>query len=317
MKILITGGYGFLGRHLTEALLEAGHELILTSRKEREELRTRAQWQRLDLSDFQTIFQLPGVTAIVHAGALIPRRSGETFDLQDLWSVNALGTLRLVTWAQDHGVEKFVYCSSMSVYARDEPLPVAEGARTYPAGPSSAYGLSKLAGEVFAESFRQERGGNIFSLRFSTLYGEGMERGEVLPIFVARALAGEPLQVNAPEASGDFLYVKDAAAAVRAALGSKHPGGVFNIGSGVETTLADLAETIRETVPAPAKAEIQTHRGGKGRRFCMDISKARRELGFQPRFNLRTGLADWLQNEEARSRLGSPAAHDTGQSPRP
>jgi len=249
---------------------------------------------QLELTNPRTFSTLRDVDAIVHAAALVPRSPNELANIEALWNVNALGTLHILIWAHEHAVKNFVYCSSMAVYSPDAALPVTEEGPTYPMGRSSIYGLSKLAGEVFAENFRRENGPRIFSLRFSTIYGKGMNSDEVLPRFLRQARSGETLWVHSRLASSDFLYVKDAAAAIENALQSESRGGVFNIGSGRETRILDLARIACEQAGAGSVKVKNADRAG-GRRFCMRISKAVRELGFKPRYTLPSGLADWFR----------------------
>jgi len=297
VKLLITGGHGFLGRHLVEHLQAEGCELVLTSRKSREDRRPGVQVCQVDLTEAKTLQHLPrGVDAIIHTAACIPSKQHDSGELKRFWETNALGTLHLVEWAGERGIKTFIYCSSMSVYAPDSRLPVMEETTTYPMGNAWAYGLSKLGGEIICANFQRSMQRRVFSLRFSTLYGNGMLENGVLAVFLKCALAGEPLEVHGLNVSGDFLYVKDAAAAIVLALESACDGGIFNIGSGIETNIRELAEIVRDVVPRAGKSEIKVTESLVGRRFCMDISKARRDLGFEPQYTLRSGLTDWLQH---------------------
>lgn len=292
MHVLITGGDGLLGRAVASHLLDHGQTVHLTSRTPREEPRPGVGVSAADVTDPQTLAGLPaGIDAVVHTAAMVSTRPNTGADVELFWRVNTGGTRHVLEWSERAGVRTFVYCSTVSVYAPGAPQPLREDAPTLPGGDDWAYALSKLAGEVLALKSTLRR---VFVLRFSTLFGPGMLPGRAIPVFLDRIRRGASIDMHSAGWTGDYLYVKDAAAAVWCALSGSHSGGVFNIGSGIAVTLPEVVETVRE-VAAPAARITTTSTDDKptvGSR--VDISHAREALGYAPRFSLRSGLADWL-----------------------
>ena len=219
--------------------------------------------------------------------------------------VNATGTLHVLTAALEAKVERFVYCSSSEVYGTAQHVPMDE---EHPLVPTTPYGASKLAGEVYARSFYYSYGLPVTIVRPFNTYGarEHFEGpyGEVIPKFVVRALNDEPLVIFGDGTqTRDFTQVTDT---VRGLLAAGEcdalVGDVVNIARGREVTIKELAEIVLETIPqSKSRIEYQAPRPGDVQRHFADISKARRILGFEPHINIREGVkryVDWLAQSE-------------------
>jgi UDP-glucose 4-epimerase len=284
-RCLVTGGRGFLGFHTVTALERAGFQVVAPPRSELDTTREE-DWARFD----------GAFDALVHLAAFVPAAAAGPSDVPRALQEGALATHYALRWAERLGVRRVVYASSADVYRTPATLPIAEDACTDPSGAAAYYGLAKLWGDQLCRLFRASMNRSVVALRMSAFHGARMRNRGVVAAFWRRAGAGEPLGVRAPEASGDYLYVKDAARAVVAAVEAEAPGGVYNIGSGRETTLEALAHAIWTTRQGSAPIRIELG-AESGRRFVLDIARASTELGWKPSFDLASGLADWANEE--------------------
>lgn len=314
MKILVTGGAGFIGSNLVDALAASGNDEIVVlddlSSGSAENLQTQAanprvELVRADIRDAARVREtMRGVDLVYHLAVQCIRLS-----LRDPYlvhSVNATGTLNLLTAALQENVSRFVYCSSSEVYGTARRAPMDE---EHPLAPTTPYGASKLAGEVYARSFYFTHGLPVTVVRPFNTYGprEHLEGpyGEVIPKFVVRALNHAPLVIFGDGGqTRDFTDVRDTVRGLRLAAASEVlVGEVVNIARGQETSIRALAELVLETLPeSSSRIEHQEARPGDVRRHFADISKARRVLGFEPQTNLRDGVRhylDWLRRTEA------------------
>ncbi len=324
MRILVTGGAGFIGSNLVDALLARDRldphangavdatstEIIVAddfSSGSRANLAQHASNPRLcvaavDIRDKARVRELVrGVDVIYHLAVQCIRLS-----LRDPYlvhDVNATATLHLLTAALDEGVKRFIYCSSSEVYGTAERVPMDE---THALVPTTPYGASKLAGEVYARSFYLTYGLPVTVVRPFNTYGarEHFEGpyGEVIPKFVVRALNDAPLVIFGDgEQTRDFTEVGDTVRGlIMAGEADALVGDVVNIARGQEATINEVARLVLDAVPGSrSRIEHAAPRPGDVRRHFADISKARRILGFEPRTSLREGIrnyVDWLLN---------------------
>lgn len=313
MNILVTGGAGFIGSHLVDALLERDSHIVTVadnfSSGSRENLEQHRGHPRLrvveaDIRDATQMRALmAGVDIVYHLAVQCIRLS-----LRDPYlvhEVNATGTLNLLTAARDAKVKRFIYCSSSEVYGTAQQVPMTE---EHPLLPTTPYGASKLAGEVYARAFWLSYGLPVTIVRPFNTYGprahfEGAY-GEVLPKFVVRALNDAPLVIFGDgEQTRDFTEVSDT---VRGLLLAGEcdalVGEVVNLARGEEVTINSLAQIVLEVLPqSKSRIEYAAPRPGDVRRHWADISKARRVLGFEPRIGLGEGVrryVDWLLRSE-------------------
>ena len=303
---LVTGGAGFIGSHLVDALLAAGSTVAvvdnLTSGK-RDNVDTRARLHAVDVSDsgaLERVFARERPHLVFHlAGQLEPRGSVAEPALDV--DVNVRGTAAVLEAARVYGVERVVHASSGSVvYGDADVVPTPESA---PAEPLSPYGASKAAAEADCSLYARRHDLSTVSLRLGNVYGPRQDpRGEagVIARFCGAALgdgiasvSGDGLQTR------DFIHVSDVVAAFLAA-GSARAIGAFNVGTGVATTILELAEALAlRPVHEPARL-------GEVRRTCLDSGAARTQLGWSAHMSLADGLSSTL--EWTRERLEAPEA---------
>jgi len=281
-KILITGVDGFIGKYLFAELKNRGIDVSGVSKKE------------LDICDKESVnkfFQNKKFDIIFHLAALVSQKDE---DFQNLFSVNCFGTENLLKAAVKNGVKKFIYSSSSSVYSRSEgKIPFKESF----ACPDSIYGVSKLAGENLCEIYRKNYGLQTISLRYASVFGYLQKENSVVPIFISNVLDGKNIQIfGRGVRTQDFIYVKDVVSANIKAAESKRTG-IFNIGSGKEVSIVELARKISK-IFLQNKCDAQhiivsKEDKSKG---CLDISKAKNILKFFPEYSLDKGLEDYKRS---------------------
>jgi nucleoside-diphosphate-sugar epimerase len=300
MHVLVTGGAGFIGSHLVDALVQRGgpvrvlDNLSSGSLDNLRGLIDRIDFVRGDLRDAETCRRAcQGIRRVFHQGALgsVPRSME---DPATTLAVNAGGTANLFTAARDAGVRRIVWASSSSVYGDSDRLPKREGEEGRPLSP---YALSKVMGEEMMDVFGRCFGMEIVGLRYFNVYGprqtpEG-PYAAVVPRFFQASLAGEPPTIHGDgEQSRDFTYVADAVEAnLRAAEAPVEAcGRAYNVAPGSRTTINKLAAEIRRLVGGPEPVHGPP-RPGDVRHSMADASRAREMLGFEARTGLAEGLA--------------------------
>ncbi|HVN59924.1 MAG TPA: NAD-dependent epimerase/dehydratase family protein [Gaiellaceae bacterium] len=301
-RILVTGGAGFIGSHLADALLARGDEVSVLDNLHtglRENVPVGAELVIGDVADAEAVLGTArsGFDAVLHvAGQASISRSFD--DPGSDLAVNVSGTLNVLRACRELGIPRLVFASSMTVYGEPEVTPTPESA---PCRPVSYYGVTKYA----AEGYVQISGAlsdvplAVTSLRMFNVYGERQSLSNpyqgVLAIFLGNLLRGEPLTIHSDgRQTRDFVYVGDAVAAWLAALDSSAAHGqVFNVGSGRETSIGELADAVlaangesRESWPVRA-GEPQR---GDQRRSLADTSSIERVLGWRPTVSLTDGM---------------------------
>lgn len=302
-RVAVTGGAGFIGSNLAEELATSNSVIIIddlsTGRKENiigliEKDNVRfIKGSILDLRLLQEAFC--GIDFVFHLAALpsVPR---STKDPQATNQINITGTLNVLLAARDNKVKKVIYSSSSSVYGDTPILPKKEDSLSCP---QSSYAVTKLCGEYYCQVFQQVYQLNTICLRYFNVYGPRQDPNSqyaaVVPSFISRALQGKPpIIFGDGEQTRDFTFVKDAVAATILAAGS-NATGVFNIGSGNQITINDLAKHIAKLLPTRAKPIYQQPRPGDIRHSLADIAKAR-QFGYNPKYSLEAGLIETVRN---------------------
>jgi UDP-glucuronate 4-epimerase len=308
-RYLITGSAGFLGSHLAEAVLESGDELVgidaftdYYSRELKEanvrRIRDRPGFEmlELDLADADLTALVAGVDGVFHLAAQPGVRGswGDTFAVyvRD----NILATQRLLEAAAQAGVP-VVQASSSSVYGNAEAYPTSENA---PLRPVSPYGVSKLACESLALAYSESFGLRVVSLRYFTVYGPRQRPDMAFSRIVSSLLNGRPFQLfGTGEQSRDFTYVSDAVAATLGAMNGAIAPGVYNVGGGAETALADVIATCERLSGKSLDVRRGAAAAGDVRRTAADTRRIRSELGWSPQTDLDQGLEEQLAAAEA------------------
>ena len=297
MKVLITGGAGFIGSHLGDRLVAEGHELVVIddlSRGYRERVPTGATFLHQNVADPETVSLVEGVGAdvVVHLAAQLDVRRSMRDPAYDA-RVNVLGSLHVIEGARRGGAGQFVFASSGgAVYGEGAPLPTPESALTEPC---SIYGASKLAVEKYLHVYHLTYGFSYAAMRFANVYGPRQEtHGEagVVAIFCERLLRrqdctiyGDGLQTR------DYTYVLDVVDACMRAMPLRG-ANAFNIGTGVETDVVTLHRVVVTAAGLDVSPRFEPARVGEQQRSAVDAAHAQRTLGWRPHFALDAGVAD-------------------------
>jgi len=308
MRILVTGGAGFIGSHVVDAYVAAGHEVIVVddlSTGRRENLNPRARFHQLDITDPAVVDLVRDARPAVlnhHAAQMDVRRSvtDPLFDAR----VNILGTVNLLEGARRANVRRVLFVSSGgAVYGEQEAFPAPE---SHPTNPVSPYGVSKRAGELYAFFYQAEYQLPFVALRYANVYGPRQDpHGEagVVAIFSGRMLRAEPVTVNGDgKQTRDYVYVGDVARASLLALESTATGP-FNIGTGVETDVNALARLLLEATGGRSQVRHGPAKPGEQRRSVVDCRRAAEVLGWRPQVPLAEGLGrtvEWFRAQAAR-----------------
>ena len=293
MRVLVTGGAGFIGSHIVERLIARGHVVTVLDNLSTgciENVHPAAAFVQADITDPHLPRALAGepFDAVIHQAAQVsvPRSLDDPlFDAQ----VNFVGTLRLLDYCCRSNVKRFVFASSAAVYGNSRALPVTEDA---PTDPLSPYALSKLAAEEYLRRFTCDSNFKIVILRYANVYGPRQSvRGEagVVHAFMHQRLVGGTLIVHGDgRQTRDFICVDDVAEANLLALKPDAPPGVYNIGTGQPTSILELHHLL---AGAGGPLHYAPPRPGDVRHSALDITAARSALGWRPTVSLVDGLA--------------------------
>jgi UDP-glucose 4-epimerase len=293
MRAIITGGAGFIGSHMVDALLERGDEVhvldnLSTGKRERV-----AEGARLHVADIRApdeVFDAVRPDVVLHLAAQVDVRASVERPDHDA-EVNIVGTLRVLEAARRHGA-KIVFSSSGGAVYGECDGPTAETAERRPLAP---YGTSKLCGEEYLATWNRLYGTSHVSLRLGNVYGPRQEpHGEAGVVAIFMGLlneGGTPKIYGDGRQTRDYVYVLDVVRAMLAALG-RDAGGVFNIGTGAETSVLGLYEAVQRVSGSADEAELAPARLGELQRSVLDVSLAERELGWRPQQPLDDGLAE-------------------------
>jgi UDP-glucose 4-epimerase len=298
VRILVTGGAGFIGSHVVDAYIAAGHEVAVLdnfSTGREANLNPSAEAHRIDLRDQPGVEKLvatfrPEIVNHHAAQSEVPKSVADpTYDAQ----VNIVGGLNLLKACIDHDVAKIVFSSTGgALYGEPDVVPADED---HPVRPLSPYGTSKFCFEQYLGTFKRTFGLEFTVLRYANIYGArqdfASEEGRVVAIFASRMLEGRPVTVDGDgEQSRDMLHVGDVATANLAAL-ERGAGGTFHVSTGIPVTVNDLFRKLAQLTGYRAVANTGPARKGDVYRIALDNTRARGELGWEPRINLEEGLS--------------------------
>ncbi|MBI4240843.1 MAG: SDR family oxidoreductase [Candidatus Rokubacteria bacterium] len=309
MRILVTGGAGFIGSHVVDRYLAEGHQVAVVDNlaSGREEfVNPRAKLYLTDLRSphLAEIFEVERPEVVNHHAAQPDVRRSVADPAVDA-SVNILGSLNLLACCRRFGVRQLIYASSGgAVYGDTTVLPTPED---HPTRPASPYGISKLAVEHYVACWGALYGLRTVALRYANVYGprqSPLGEAGVMAIFARRLLLGEPAIINGDGMqTRDFVYVGDLAEANLRAVEQPEVTGALNIGTGLETSVLELFHRLRATIGVAAEARHSPPKAGEQRRSVLDITLAKRLLGWTPRVTLDEGLrrtVEHLRKERAR-----------------
>ncbi len=300
MRAVVTGGAGFIGSHVVDALLarwDEVHVLDDFSRGKRENVPEGVHVHEADIrSDAGRVFDEVEPEVCFHLAAQADVRvSVERPDFDA--DVNIIGTLHVLEAAREHGTKVVFSSTGGAIYGECEGPPRED----HPRAPLAPYGVSKLAGEEYIAAYNRLYGTAHVSLRFGNVYGPRQDpKGEagVVAIFMNRLREGEAPQIFGDGTqTRDYVYVGDVVAATLAA--AEHAGGVLNVGTGVETSVLELYGRIQRVAGVERESEFGEARPGELQRSVLDASLAKRELGWEPQHSLDEGLAEtwaWISS---------------------
>jgi UDP-glucose 4-epimerase len=296
MHYLVTGGAGFIGSNLVDALIDAGHHVRVLdnlSTGKRERINPKAEFVEKDFTDLEAIRPaFEGIDGVFHVGAL-PRIPLSIDDPVGTMQANAMGTLNVLVAARDAKVKRVVYSASSSAYGSQPVLPLRPD---MPPNPLNPYALQKFIGEKLAEQFNRFYGLETVSLRYFNVYGPLMASEgayvTVISHFMRQKKAGEPLTVAGDgEQTRDFTHVSDVVRANMLAMSSPNvgKGEVLNVGAGDRHSVNEIAKIVGGPV-----THIEA-RKGEARDTLADISLTKELLGWEPKVKFQDGLRELLR----------------------
>lgn len=298
--ILVTGATGFIGRYLVEGLLKKNYKIAVLANKapavDKWAEDSRIRIFRVDITKPRGFLTLPRrlkIEAVFHLAAHIPKLDSAQ-DFRDCVRVNLGGAYNLLEYAKVKKVRKIINTSTVCVYYTDKfyLMRLKENSRVCPL---NYYGITKLAAESLFEKYKIEHRAKVVSLRCSVVYGVGQDRTKVLPLFIQRAINNQNLEIFGEGIKiEDYVYVKDVVDANILAL-TGNADGIYNIGSGKGTNVVDLAKAIIQIFDSKSKIRFNRPKKEDAKQIIMDISKAKREIGYQPTYDLRRGLEEYRQ----------------------
>ena len=312
-SVLVTGGSGFIGSHLTRRLVEAGADVHVTSRGTTDypwrlaDLRSQILLHEMDLDDAGAVNSVAAqvrpthvfhLAAFTHVGASWGR-------IDECIQTNVQGTVTLLRAVADHGGGRFVLASTSDVYG-DAPVPLSESTAPHPQSP---YAASKYAAECFCRMFHDSEKWPVVVLRPFSVYGPAQSPDRVIPELIVRALNGEDIPLTSGRQTREFTYVDDVLdGMLRAACTPDVDGEVFNLGCGEEVSIRDVVRMVLDLLGNPVEARFGAlpDRPGEIARVLSDSSRALDRLGWAPQVPLSTGLertVAWYRDQLA---LASP-----------
>jgi UDP-glucose 4-epimerase len=295
MRILVTGGAGFIGSHLVDRLIEEGHQVAIVddlSTGKKKNLNAKAEFYKLDILSpkVERVFQKERPEAVFHFAAQMDVRRSVKDPIFD-GQVNILGTVNLLEQAVKVGTKRMIFASSGgAIYGEQEQFPATEAHPTHPVSP---YGISKLAAEHYLYYYGKTYGLQWTSLRFGNVFGPRQDPfGEagVVAIFTLKLLQNEQPVINGTgKQTRDYIAVDDVVEANMAVLNSA-VNDTFNVGTGRETSVNQLFRLLAEAVGSPIKERYGPERRGEQLRSCLDATKLTKALDWEPRLSLADGL---------------------------
>jgi nucleoside-diphosphate-sugar epimerase len=302
--VLVTGGAGFIGSHLVEALVRDGYkvrvldDLSTGSLNNLSSVRNQIEFTKGTVLESGLCTRLCRDTShVVHLAAIasVPFSIENPLTTQ---TVNVTGTLNILAAARDADIKRVVFASSSSVYGPDAPCPQTTGLTPDPVSP---YAVTKVTGEYYMKVYSSCFGLDTVNLRFFNVYGpRQMPEGpyaSVIPKFATTMLnGGRPVIEGDGEQTRDFIHVSDCVQAImRAMTADGVSGQTFNVASGTEISVNELFQRIGGTLAYRGGPEMAEARPGDVRQSLADISATQAKLGFEPRFSLDQGIADTLR----------------------
>ena len=301
MKILVTGGAGFIGSHVVDTFIANGHEVVVVddlSTGRRSNLNPAATFYQIDIRSDQLgeVFEKEKPQVVDHHAAQMDVRRSVVDPLFDA-DVNVLGSIKLIELARQHNVERFIYISTGgAVYGEPEYLPCDEN---HPINPICPYGASKHTVEHYLYMYHELYDLDYVVLRYPNVYGPRQDpHGEagVVAIFTGLMLNGEQVIINGDgDQERDFVFVGDCARGNLLALTTENSNTIFNLGEGKPTTVNDVYRELKQITDYQLSADHGPAKVGETRRIYLEAKKAAEELDWQPSVGLNEGLTETVE----------------------
>ncbi|HEX9756983.1 MAG TPA: NAD-dependent epimerase/dehydratase family protein [Nitrospiria bacterium] len=295
MRILVTGGAGFIGSNLVDRLVEEGHRVSIVdnlSTGKKKNLNRAAKFYKMDVVSpkLEKVFKRERPEVVSHHAAQMDVRRSVADPLFDA-HVNILGFLNVLENGVKAGTQRIIFASSGgAIYGEQTVIPTTEECSTQPLSP---YGVSKLSGEHYLYFYQKNSGLDYTSLRYSNVYGPRQDPfGEagVVAIFAQKMLKGEQPLINGNgNQTRDYVFVEDVVEANMAVLNNSK-NGIFNVGTGIETSVNQLFQIINEITGASVKEQHGPERRGEQKRSVLSFDKLAKDLDWSPRVSLFHGL---------------------------
>ncbi|RMG67726.1 MAG: SDR family oxidoreductase [Calditrichaeota bacterium] len=296
MKILITGGAGFIGSNIADRYLALGHQVVIVDNLvtgQRENIPAGATFYEMDIRDPELagVFEREKPDVVSHQAAQMDVRKSVEDPIYDA-QVNVLGSINILQNCVAHGVRKVLFASTGgAIYGEQDYFPADEN---HPLRPISPYGITKLTTEKYLYFYHVTYGLTYTVLRYANVYGPRQNpHGEagVVAIFVSKILKGEQPIINGDgKQTRDYVYVGDVVRANELAL-TAGDNQIYNVGTGQETDVNTLFQAIRQAIGRPVEEVHGPAKPGEQKRSVLDYSKIQQELGWAPQVSLEEGLA--------------------------
>ena len=299
MKVAITGGYGYIGSRIAERLLIEGHEVTILDIQKDDTKRNldKCHFIQCDITNYKTLpnFSNNEINVLMHLAA---QSSGEkSFEIPETdININILGTLNMIKWCGSNNVKRILFASSFTVYGDNTESEIYQ--EDMPCNPKSLYALSKYTGEKYLQIYGEHIGIEWNILRMFNVYGPGqdltrMDQG-VVSIFLSMIHKGDYVGVKGSlDRFRDLVFIDDVVEGWMQCLHQpEHSNKIFNLGSGIKTTIADLIDTIIEVYGKTGKVKVEEigNTPGDIMGCYADISKITEKLGYSPRYDLKVGI---------------------------
>ncbi|MCM3711641.1 NAD-dependent epimerase/dehydratase family protein [Sporosarcina luteola] len=299
MKVLLTGGAGFIGSHVAEQLVSHGYEVVIIDNlasSSKTYLPEGIKFYEMDINDFtvESIFKSEKPDIVIHLAAqtsVVHSMKEPYFDFQ----TNTAATVKLLQYAAENGVRQFVFASSAAVYGEPVYLPIDEH---HSVDPQSFYAISKYAAELYITAFGKQHDITPTILRFSNVYGPRQNTsGEagVVGILILKLLQKENCIIYGGKQTRDFVFVKDVAIACAKAV-IENKGGIFNISSNTELAISELYKSVSEKMSIDGEAFFHPYREGELVRSVLSNEKAGKELVWKPNYSISKGLDETIEH---------------------
>ncbi len=297
MKILVTGGAGFIASHITDAYINAGHDVVIVdnmSSGRKQNINPKAEFVQMDIRDknLSELFAKHKFDVVNNQAAQMDVRKSVEDPIFDADN-NVIGFINVLQNCAKTGVKKVIFASSGgAIYGEQDYFPADENHVTQPYSP---YGITKLVGEKYLFFYALTYGIKYFALRYANVYGPRQNpHGEagVVAIFATKLLNGEPVVINGDGTqTRDFVFVKDVVKASVRAL-DKDESQIINIGTGIETNINQIFHTINDLTGKKGEEKHGPGKEGEQMRSVIDYSKAKKIIGWEPEYDLETGLKE-------------------------